>query len=259
MNEQEKTSFASALAQVLQSTGCPENSIQKCTVQILSFNGQSFKSRLRRLSRQLQSTLVADYQIILEAICSGSSSTDCDEKNIQAVANTLYEQVTGDLKKVINNGSLVTTLRASSVSISNLLAKAIATGDFSAAVIPALTYLSNWFPDWGGRTGTCKNDGSYPRYMGVMGSYFTNSLDSCCQRYYSWDYHNCAGDSGTLPNGYYPNWGNVEVKCLKSSEEMPPYIRAEPEKWMYNDIAACCKRYYSWAYNDCVTGSGGKK
>lgn len=258
MNQQEKASFANELAQAL-SVGCPKNSIQSCTVRILSFNGQPINTRLRRLSRQLQSTLVADYKIILEAICSGSTSTstDCDDGNVQAVANALYEQVTGDLKEAIKDGTLVTTLQTSSATTSTLLAQATATGDFSAALIPILAYLSNWFPDWVGRSGTCKNDGSYPRYMAIMGSYFENSLDSCCKKYYDWDYPKCAGNSGTLPNGYYPNWGKIEAKCLESSEEMPPYIRANSEQWVYNDIEACCKDHYSWAYNECIMGSGG--
>ena len=92
--------------------------------------------------------------------------------------------------------------------------------------------------------------------MKIYGTYFESSLTSCCDRYFSWDYYKCMGDSATLPIGFYPNWGKAEIKCLESSEKMPDYIITNPS-YMYSDIESCCDRYYSWSFNECIAGSGG--
>ncbi|KAL7531087.1 hypothetical protein ACHAXR_003831, partial [Thalassiosira sp. AJA248-18] len=253
MSQEEREAFAYNLAlAILGNGGCPSGGYKTCTIRVTEFNNQALR---RRLSRRLQNeNLLVEYEIILEAICS---SDGCNAADVQSVANTLYAEVTGDLKKAINDGTLVSTLQASSSSVGTLLENTVTTGDFSAIVVPILTVLSKFYPDWTGRSGSCKNDGEYPRYMGIMGGYFESSLDACCKRYYSWDYSKCAGDSGSIPSGYYPDWDSNDVKCLESSVQIPAYIRANAATWLTADIEACCERYYSWSYKECVVGSGG--
>ena len=50
-----------------------------------------------------------EYRIVIEAICS---SSDCSDA--VTVANQLYEQVTGDLRVAIDNGSVVSSLQQTS-------------------------------------------------------------------------------------------------------------------------------------------------
>jgi len=61
---------------------------------------------------------------------------------------------------------------------------ASATGEFGPAVVPLLSLLSDWYPDWQGRSRTCKNDGNIPLYFKILGIYFEKSLDACCTRFY---------------------------------------------------------------------------
>jgi len=91
-----------------------------------------------------------------------------------------------------------------------------------------------------------------------MGGYFERTLEACCRRYFNYDYNACVGTSGHIPNGFYPNWGETEIKCLAASDEMPDYMHANTDIWVYNDIESCCKNYYSWTYTECVVGSGGQ-
>ncbi|KAL7539345.1 hypothetical protein ACHAXR_009202, partial [Thalassiosira sp. AJA248-18] len=179
----------------------------------------------------------------------------------QDVGNSVYNQVTGALRQLIDDGSLVTDLKASSQKVNNLLEAASSTGDFSQVIIPI---LGTWqmvpglariaeltlFP-------LSDVSGNYPPYMYLTGGYFETSLRACCHRYFHWALAECTG--GTLPflGGFYPNWGATEMKCLESSDEMPDYMRNNPSQWLYNDVETCCENYYHWDYNDCIAGSGG--
>ena len=44
---------------------------------------------------------------------------------------------------------------------------------------------------------------------------------------------------------------------MGSSEKIPAYIRTNAATWLANNIQACCERYYSWSYKECVVDSGG--
>ena len=91
----------------------------------------------------------------------------------------------------------------------------------------------------------CLNDyDNAPTYMKIFGTYFESSLDACCNRYYSWDYHNCVGAAGVALVGYYPNWGSQEINCLNDTKKMPQYMQTDPEKWLYDDVESCCENYY---------------
>ncbi|KAL7524078.1 hypothetical protein ACHAXR_001742, partial [Thalassiosira sp. AJA248-18] len=228
--------------------------VQSCIVNFLRLDVRSpSNARFRRLARQLQALadLEVEYEMVIEAICSSSSCT-----NAQDVGNSLYNQVTNDLRAVIEDGSLVSNLIASSSDISQILEAATASGDFSEVVIPILALLSDWYPDWRGGSNTCKNDGNAPYYMKVSGTFYESSLGACCERFYSWDLDTCAGDSGTVPSGYYPNWGGSSTKCMNTTNTMPEHMRRNPEQWLYDDIASCCDHYYHWAYTDCRIASG---
>jgi len=197
--------------------------------------------------------------MIIEAAYDSSECSD--PQALQDIANTVYNQLVGDLREAIDNGSLVSSLNAEpSGDISELLRAATVTRDFSEVVIPILALISKWYPDWKGQSDTCKNDGNEPIYMKLSGSYYENSLDDCCKRFFSWDIHACTGDTGNVPSGFYPNWDGSESKCLNSTQtadSLPGYMRDNSGQWLENDIESCCERHYNWAYNECISLSGG--
>jgi len=228
---------------------------QSCDVKVVSLNGNTVRARARQL--QTTSTLVAELEVILEAICF---STDCEDPTaIQTIANTVYDSVEGDVLEAINNGSLVSTLQSSSADAATLLANAVASADFSEAVVSLLALLNEFYPDWQTQSGKCLNDGNAPVYM-QKGNYIESTLDACCERWFSWDIATCKGGSTDVVSGFYPNWGNNDVKCLDAadtSNTVPGYMRSDPSKWLYDTIESCCERYYGWDYDTCVVGSGG--
>ena len=160
--------------------------------------------------RRLQSsTLLVEYEIVIQAICS----TMCgDESTIQGIANQVYNSVTGDLKEAIDNGSFVTALSATSSEVASLLVTATASGDFAPVVIPLLSLISNWFPNWSGGTNKCLNDlDKAPTYMKLNMSYMEQSLNDCCARWFSWTYDECSGSANSYSNLYYPDWEKDHV------------------------------------------------
>lgn len=196
-----------------------------------------------------------EYEIVIVAICS---SSDCSDT--QKVANQLYKQVTGDLRAVIEDGSMVISLRATSSEISALLENASISGDFSEVVVPILALLSDWYPDWTHGSNTCLNDGNAPYYMKIFGHYYESSLDTCCEKHFSWDIYTCTGNSGTVPSGFYPNWSGSVMQCFNSTvtaDTLPDYMRINAEHWLFATIEACCDQHFNWSYNECVILSGG--
>ena len=169
---------------------------------------------------------MVQFELHVEAYCG---STDCADA--QAIGNAIYSQSTSAIRDALNDGSLVANLKASSTEVNALLATAVASGDFDDIVIPILALLV-FYPDWESLK-TCKNDGKAPFYMKVTGNYFEKSLSACCERFFSWDIYACSGDSLTTPDGWYPSWGNSDVKCLNTtdtsgSNNLPDYIRKDP-------------------------------
>ena len=87
--------------------------------------------------------------------------------------------------------------------------------------------------------------------------WLTGSKIACCLKYFNYAYNHCMGAAATAL-GYYPAWAHSsnDSKCLMDNQ-VPDYMRQSPGVWIYNDVSACCKRYYDYAYDDCVTASGG--
>lgn len=63
------------------------------------------------------------------------------------------------------------------------------------------------------------------------------------------------GSSAAPISGFYPNWGQIDVRCLNATEtskNLPDYIRENPDTWMFDDAESCCKRYYHFAEAQCI-------
>ena len=251
-------SFVASVETVLATTSCSSDPlIQSCRATVTKINGEDVSSGALRRRRLPSLTLIVKYEIVIQAVCS----TMCgDGSSVQAIANQVYNSVTGDLRNAIDSGSFVAALTATSAEVASLLATAVVSGDFSPVVIPLLSLISDWFPNWGGGSTTCLNDlDRAPTYMKSNRSYLEKSLDACCARYFPWAYDECAGQAAVSIDGWFPNWGGIagsDSKCINDGNP-PDYMRANAGQWLYPDIEACCKRYYGWDYNDCLSASSG--
>jgi len=247
--------FAAEIKPTIETKVCADApaSVQRCQVRILSVGDQpvNANSRLRKLLRSLQdsTSLVVAFEVEFESICSTSDCTDT-----QAFGNIIEDLVTRNLLTTTEDGSLIIDLRRVSTQLSILLSSSIATLINSG--IMASPFNFNWYPNWSGTSGTCFNDDNAPSYMHESSGYYESSLDKCCQRYFSWDMYTCTGRAGTVPSGFYPNWGGMETTCLNSIEypqNVPGYMIQHPEQWLEANAESCCKRHYSWVKNECIS------
>lgn len=246
-------SFINKFEETIEDTACPSSSsTQSCKANVLKINDEIVNDSNVRgrhlLWRELSSSLLVEFELIIEAICS--SNSDCsDFQEVEDIANEIYDQIGDDLRDAINDGSFAT-----------LLEQAVVAGNFSDLVVPLLSSLAKWYPQWNGSSNTCKNDGYAPMYMKVFGFYYEKSLDACCGRFFSWDFYTCMGGSASLPSGLYPNWGHSDSKCLDSTDNssgMPDYMQRNPGEWLYDDIESCCDSYYHFDFDNCLVNSGG--
>lgn len=113
-------------------------------------------------------------------------------------------------------------------------------------------------------------DGNQEPYMNRdYSSWLYQDLEACCQRYYGWDVVGCKlrNAEATLASGslatvdptedlYFPDWGRTDT-CIKG--DAPPYMKKQPQLWMYSSLGECCRAYYGWegGYYECMASEGG--
>ncbi|KAL7547428.1 hypothetical protein ACHAWF_015925, partial [Thalassiosira exigua] len=179
-----------------------------------------------------------DYEVLLEDICEDTECLDGQE-----VANKLYDSGTESMQDEIDSGTFATALEQAATSLGKTLEINVESPVFEESIIAVLALASIWYPTWeNGKY--CENDGGQPTYMRLNPqSWLHNSRDSCCSRYYSYDYAVCMG-IGARAIGYYPAWDGSS-KC-RNDDEVPNFMRLNSKQWIYGDIEACCKRYYKY-------------
>ena len=228
---------------------CP---ISTCKVKITSFEDLNRRLRSRRSLQTDISTLLIEFEVVLQAVCN----TDCS--NAETVGNLLYTQATGELEDALEDGTFINAVvddLGAYSSLQTILTSASVSWSFEDVIIPILQLASEWYPDWDSGETRCKNDGEAPAYMSIGSSWwYLDSRESCCKKYFSWAYDECAGESAVAPTGFYPLWGDSEPKC--ESGDPPNYMRRNPAGWIFDTIETCCDRYFGWS-PDCVTNSGG--
>lgn len=145
-----ESTFEQQIEEQIDLIACSDASLstRSCETDVTDVSLQN--SRRRKLSQQGQSSddIIVEFIVWIETICGNTDCTDA-----QAVGNAIYNQVTGDIKQAIEDGTLI--------------GSATATIDFCPVIIPIVAQLlpdfnTAWYPDWGGQSRTCKNDGNYP-------------------------------------------------------------------------------------------------
>lgn len=115
-----------------------------------------------------------------------------------------------------------------------------------------LTIPIGYYPAWDGTT-KCLNDADVPDYMrNNPDEWVYDDLDSCCERYYSYDYNECVvnggGDAAALAtNKWYVNY--IDQKCEKDCDKSVDATCGGPAKsWksLFDTADGCCESNLSW-------------
>jgi hypothetical protein len=207
---------------------------------------------LRRLIGRNLSAVTVEYEVLLEEICSNDGCSDAD-----TAAQALYAQATDAMREEINSGAFATAVQsdATSANVDALLAIAVESNDFSAVILNLVGALSIFYPDWV-NSGYCSNDGNNPIYMDNSELWLSSSKQECCETFFSYAYNACMGISAAAI-GWYPVWAHSdnEAKCVNDNA-IPDYMRADSKSWVYPDATSCCRRYYDYQVEECLSNTG---
>jgi predicted secreted protein len=102
-----------------------------------------------------------------------------------------------------------------------------------------------YFPNWNASPNICLlDDGSHTLPAGAP---LFADLATCCSSHYSWNLNECNGVVLGPTDKYFPNWEGTDPVCHldDGSNIVPGYAP------LYNDLATCCARHYSWNSNEC--------
>lgn len=129
---------------------------------------------------------------------------------------------------------------------------------------------TNWYPDWEGGSGTCKNNGNAPVIMQEHSGYCTTSKNECCARYYTGDAktHCEAGTAqdteGTLK--WYVKWNDNPGRCAKDcpttfgDPACGGVLGTSSNEMKHSTVTACCGAHFQTKVTDyCVTVSQGEE
>ncbi len=160
------SSVRSYIASQIKAKGCITGST--CSVKISSpkLCGKSVR-KLRRSDknvdqdshRELQTTgaLELEFELTMKTYCQNAKCEDA-----QTVANAVYSAASDQLQAAIQDGSLASALRSSTISALNTaLASAVASSTFSALVALFVDLLDDWYPNWHGSGSNTVRRGVY--------------------------------------------------------------------------------------------------
>lgn len=109
-----------------------------------------------------------------------------------------------------------------------------------------------FYPAWDG-TLKCLNDGDIPSYMRHNSNQWVyDDIDSCCQRYYGWDYNSCIAESGGNPtNTFTSKWyvNHADEICQQDCpEDSGGFCGGLVDSWktLFDSPAECCENRLPW-------------
>ena len=188
------------------------------------------------------------------AISLLSSTEGLQDKNLRSVVPTILTDASSSSTADVDDVQKHT--------IEDTIQSAAATAVSKDIQRHALTLTNDeYYPSWKTGEKTCKNDGDAPEYMQDQG-YFYETLEECCQRYFSFDMVTCMGSNLNVADieGFYPIWsddtGEYKIQCMNTCNTLPPqYMLNDPSFWIDADIETCCARRYWWAKDNCISAS----
>ena len=118
---------------------------------------------------------------------------------------------------------------------------------------------TKYYPDWHGDNESCLIDNSStpaPQYMRVGNTWFSDTLDECCEKYYQYNTAGCKGSGGIGSNKYYVNWDTF--KCVRdcaigSGLDCGGFSDRDWGDEEFDDKSECCSTYLSWDYKECMS------
>jgi hypothetical protein len=109
-----------------------------------------------------------------------------------------------------------------------------------------IAYLGSgkYYPDWEGDNQGCLQDSGdtiAPEYMAQYGTWFSETLDACCERNYHWNLAACKGEVPVGTNKWYVRY--LSSKCVKDCGDGPNCGGlAEGWDFKFESKEECCRQ-----------------
>ena len=255
-NEAELAAFVAATIATIKDFACTDSNPQDanseeedCTAEILYACG----NRQRKLasSRELQaSPWQIEYQVTETFTCEVAGCTS--PADIAAVAS-IAETVSTTMGNSMESGSFLTLLSTNIVQTSGLDANIVNCLAVWGVTEEPVTEVGSpgtgrFYPDWDYHSGTCLEDGNEPIYMTNDTAFILDSLEECCERYYSWDTNSCMNVKGS-GLWYADVLNNVCVTDCESGEGSTCGGRANVfSDKLYANPRSCCESELAWRF-----------
>jgi len=207
-------------------------------------------SNLRQRNLQLN-TFVMEFVTIIDMFCQTNDCSDATEI-VAAIASSV-EEIFSD---AITDGTFGNELFAAAPTIASSVFTA-ENPTFETTVVPEvltelIATLGTFYPDWNGGTSTCLNDGNAPLYM-KRGGFTKNSLEECCDFYYSWEKTKClqlggAQTSEFATDKFYVNYykESCEQDCEEDTAGKNCGGLVPTWKTLFDSAEDCCETKLSW-------------
>eukprot|EP00956_Cyclotella_meneghiniana_P038924 scaffold162249_cov20-Cyclotella_meneghiniana.AAC.1 len=140
-----------------------------------------------------------EYEVTKTLTCAVVS---CDSLADLAAVSSVSNSVTALLSSAMSSGSFLTLLSTNLVQSSELDPSIV-----SCLVVWGLTEdavvangemgTGRFYPDWIFQSGMCLDDGNEPTHMANDESWLLDSLEECCERYFSWNTNACMNVKGS--------------------------------------------------------------
>jgi hypothetical protein len=122
----------------------------------------------------------------------------------------------------------------------------------------AISGTGIYYPDWVEHSGTCLQDGKAPNYMKMnSGTWLSNSLEECCDQYYSgWNKNRCINRKGS--GLWYASY--ADAICVTDCEEGKGStcggLANQISDNLFTSPRSCCESKLPWVFIEfCVVSS----
>jgi hypothetical protein len=120
-----------------------------------------------------------------------------------------------------------------------------------------IAYLGSgmYYPDWTGDNKGCLQDSGAtiaPEYMAQFGTWFSETLDACCERHYQWNLAACKGGVPVGTNKWYVRY--LSSKCVQDCDD-GRNCGGLAEEWdflKYDSKEECCRQRLWWDFDTCM-------
>ena len=246
--QEELAAFVAATLTTIRGFAC--NDVDTCVVEINSICGsRSARRSLSSRNLQVAQTWQMEYEVTDTFTCELAS---CSSDRDTAAASTIANSIASSMNDSIQSGGFVSILSANIVQSSsldhNIVTCLVAWGIVDAPVMEVSNPGTGvFYPDWKSRSGTCLQDGNEPIYMN--NKWLSNSLEDCCERYYSgWNKNKCMNIGGS--GLWYVSDANG--KCMTDCEEGNGKTcggLANPvSDDLFTDPRSCCESKLTWVF-----------